>query len=312
MKKLYAPLTLVLALSLENSNAQSFMEEFDDISTGIPAGWDTVQRSSNRDASSTDWFQGNPAAVPIYSGTGYIAANYLNSSTTGIGTISNWLISPVRTLNNGDVIIFNTSCPAGNTFPDRMQVRVSQAGTSSDVGIDETTVGDFTMLVTDINPTYLTTPSGGYPGLWTRFSLPLSGLPGAGVSGRFAFRYFVENSGNMGSNGNYIGIDSVAYVPFDSTGGGVVENKVNISSLQNTPNPAASSTVIRYELKDINDVEISLYDIMGKKIFSQSQGIQTQGKHQFKLNVSELPAGMYFYTLTAGNYKRTNKMSVVK
>ncbi|HEY0680356.1 MAG TPA: choice-of-anchor J domain-containing protein, partial [Chitinophagaceae bacterium] len=51
----------------------------------------------------------------------------------------------------------------------------------------------------------------GYPINWTKYTLTLSGLTGS-VNGRFAFRYFVPDSGPSGSNADMIGIDSVAFV----------------------------------------------------------------------------------------------------
>ncbi len=93
---------------------------------------------------------------------------------------------------------------------------------------------------------------------------------------------------------------------------GVNENNGNIVSLQNVPNPAVNNTVIHYTLKEAGDVSISVFDITGKKILSQSHGVQTAGNHQMKLDVSDLTAGMYFYTLNAGSNKMTSKMTIVK
>src|SRR2546428_3306592 len=42
------------------------------------------------------------------------------------------------------------------SFPDRLQVRMSTNGASSNVGTTATDVGDFTTLLLDINPTYTT------------------------------------------------------------------------------------------------------------------------------------------------------------
>ena len=85
---------------------------------------------------------------------------------------------------------------------------MSTNGASVNAGASNVSVGDFTTLLLDINPTYTGT---GYPTAWTKFTIVLSGLPGAGVSGRVAFRYFVENAGPGGANSDYIGIDDVVY-----------------------------------------------------------------------------------------------------
>ena len=53
-----------------------------------------------------------------------------------------------------------------------------------------------------------TTRSGGYPNVWTQYTVTISGVPTA-TTGRFALRYFVENGGPSGANSNYIGIDTL-------------------------------------------------------------------------------------------------------
>src|SRR5436853_7749831 len=83
-------------------SAQAITEGFDDITTLGASGWN-MQNLSNP-LGSTNWFQGNATVFSAFTGvtTSYIAANYNNTGNTG--TISNWLISPNRTFNNGDVI----------------------------------------------------------------------------------------------------------------------------------------------------------------------------------------------------------------
>ena len=76
------------------------------------------------------------------------------------------------------------------------------------MGATNTSVGDFSTLLLDINPTYT---ASGYPTAWTQYTLTMRGLPAAGVNGRLAFRYFVENAGPGGANSDYIGIDDVVY-----------------------------------------------------------------------------------------------------
>src|SRR5205085_6264828 len=76
-----------------------------------------------------------------------------------------------------------------------------------DVGTTATDVGDFTTLLLDINHTYAIN---GYPTVWTEHNLTVSGLASP-VTGRLAFRYFVENGGPEGSNSDYIGVDTVSY-----------------------------------------------------------------------------------------------------
>lgn len=169
---------------------------------GTPAGWVIVNNSTP--GGTTSWFKGNPAIFPAQAGAAnsYIAANFLNApSVPGVANnISDWLILPTMTLGNGYNFTFYTR--SNGDLPDRLQVRLSTNGSSTNVGTTTTSVGDFTTLLLDINPTL---SPGGYPMAWVPYSFDLSGLSGL-VSGRFAFRYFVTDND---SNADYIGIDSV-------------------------------------------------------------------------------------------------------
>lgn len=179
-------------------------EGFEDVALLPSAGWLWVNNSEP--LGSTGWFQGSPAIFSSYSGadTGYIAANYNN--TTGSGAISNWLLTPPIPLDNGDVIRFYTRTVEGSQWPDRLQLRLSLAGASTDVGSTAESVGDFTVLLLDINPEL---SSGGYPESWTAHSATLTGIPSRTI-GRIALRYYVPGGGPTGFNANYIGIDELS------------------------------------------------------------------------------------------------------
>jgi hypothetical protein len=111
-------------------------------------------------------------------------------------------------LQNGAQLTFWTRTVTDVTFPDRLQVRMSTNECSSEVGSAATSVGDFTTLLLDINPTLTTT---GYPTAWTQITVMITGLaPMQMVKGRLAFRYLAGNAG-PGIGAFYIGIDSVDY-----------------------------------------------------------------------------------------------------
>ena len=92
-------------------------------------------------------------------------------------------------------------------FPDRLEVRMSASGNSTNVGTTAYDVGDFTTLLLEINPMQTTT---GYPNAWTPFTVTVSGIASA-TTGRLAFRYYVTNAGPNEPNGDYIGIDTVSF-----------------------------------------------------------------------------------------------------
>ncbi|MGH7179452.1 MAG: choice-of-anchor J domain-containing protein [Tepidisphaeraceae bacterium] len=199
MKRILA--SVAVAAVATTAFGSSMTQNFD---TVVPAGWATQNNSSP--IGTTNWFQGNPTVFPAQGGatSSYAGANFNN--TTGTNTISNWLMSPQDTFNVGDTIRFYTRTVNAPAFPDRLQVRYSAAGASTNVGAANTDVGDFSNLMLDINPGYSTAV---YPNVWTQFTINVT----SAFNGRIAFRYFVENGGPTGANSDYIGIDTLEVTP---------------------------------------------------------------------------------------------------
>jgi hypothetical protein len=84
----------------------------------------------------------------------------------------------------------------------------------------------------------------------------------------------------------------------------------NFTLLQNFPNPATDVTRINYELNEAGRVNVKVYDITGKQVMSIEEGLLPAGTHRTVLNVNDLPAGVYQYTLTVGENQLTRKMVV--
>src|ERR1044071_3631404 len=128
----------------------SLDEGFDNIT--ILPGWVMINQSEP--LGSDGWFQGVDTVFPAFDGapTAYIAANFFNTGDDG--TISNWLLTAQLRLESGSTLTFYTRVPAMSLFPDRLQIRMSTNGASTNVGTGAFDVGDFTNLLLDINPTY--------------------------------------------------------------------------------------------------------------------------------------------------------------
>ncbi|MBU2018712.1 MAG: choice-of-anchor J domain-containing protein [Bacteroidetes bacterium] len=192
--------------------AQTISEGFENVTNLPAAGW-AQQNLSTPVGTNPNWDQGVTGNFPANSGAGFIGVGF--NSVAGAATISNWLFTPNRTFSNGDIITFFTRTVDGPQYADRMQVRLSLNGASVNVGTTNTSVGDFTTLLLDVNPTLIATGTGSYPSVWTQFTITISGLA-TPTSGRAAFRYFVPNGGPSGSNSDYIGIDQFVYTPAGS------------------------------------------------------------------------------------------------
>ncbi len=89
---------------------------------------------------------------------------------------------------------------------------------------------------------------------------------------------------------------------------------------QNYPNPFNPSTVIEYSLAEPAFVQITLYDILGRKIKELFSGDQYSGLHQIHFDAADLESGLssgiYLYTMNAiskkGIYRSTKKMILLK
>ncbi len=212
--KIFATALIFVSFSLTSKSQLLINEDFVTM-VPLPAGW-AQQNLSTPLGTNPPWFQGNTAVFNAQNGaaTSYAACNF--NSVAGAAIISNWLFAPTVTLTNGDIFTFYTRTTTGD-FPDRLQVRMSTNGASVNVGATNTSVGDFSRLLLDINPTYTAT---GYPTVWTQFSVTVSGLA-APISGRLAFRYFVEDGGPFGANSDFIGVDNVTYRTFPTPCSGI-------------------------------------------------------------------------------------------
>lgn len=80
------------------------------------------------------------------------------------------------------------------------------------------------------------------------------------------------------------------------------------------PNPVNTngSLNIDFTLGNTENVTIELYSITGAKVATLANGETfSEGTHTITTQLNNIPAGMYFYTIKAGNYTATNKVNVV-
>lgn len=82
--------------------------------------------------------------------------------------------------------------------------------------------------------------------------------------------------------------------------------------LQNFPNPFNPETTISYFLANESKVNLRVYNTLGQQIAELENGEKEAGIHSVNFNSSNLPSGIYFYTLTGDDIKITKKMSLIK
>jgi len=93
---------------------------------------------------------------------------------------------------------------------------------------------------------------------------------------------------------------------------------LHYSIAQNYPNPFNAGTVIQYSLPIDSDVNLIIYDLLGREVVSLVQTRQNAGTHSVQwlgTNNQDLPvaSGIYFYKITARSSSRVNQpFSVTK
>jgi len=81
---------------------------------------------------------------------------------------------------------------------------------------------------------------------------------------------------------------------------------------QNYPNPFNPTTSIEFSLPQAANVNLSVYDVIGRRVAVLVSGQMTAGRHNVNFNASNLPSGMYLYRLTTPSGAITQKMILMK
>lgn len=84
------------------------------------------------------------------------------------------------------------------------------------------------------------------------------------------------------------------------------------SLAQNYPNPFNPVTNIIFDIPKAGNVSLKIYDVMGKEIARFVDGFMEAGTYKATLDAAEWSSGIYFYTLSAGDFLETKKMVLTK
>ncbi|HMK38373.1 MAG TPA: T9SS type A sorting domain-containing protein, partial [Bacteroidota bacterium] len=82
---------------------------------------------------------------------------------------------------------------------------------------------------------------------------------------------------------------------------------------QNYPNPFNPATVIEYHLAASQPVTLEVFNLLGQRVASLVDGVQTQGTHRVAWTPGgSVASGVYYYRLRAGTYSSIHKMLLVR
>lgn len=105
-------------------------------------------------------------------------------------------------------------------------------------------------------------------------------------------------------NGNYEYFDLVLPVLISKP------SKFEIS--QNYPNPSNPNSRIDYQVPDRVNVNITIYDMLGKEVAVLVNELKDPGIYTAIFDGTNISSGTYFYLIKAGDFKQIKKMILIK
>jgi ligand-binding sensor domain-containing protein len=146
---------------------------------------------------------------------------------------------------------------------------------------------------------------------WTVYNTSNSGLPD-----NWVWAIAIDGGGNK-----WIGTDGGGLAVYRE--GGVIIPPVEVKEksneiptkftlYQNYPNPFNPSTTIEFDIPERSNVKLVIHDILGREVETLIDKELEPGKYKINFTATNLPSGVYFYTLRTPKFTKTNKMLLIK
>lgn len=80
----------------------------------------------------------------------------------------------------------------------------------------------------------------------------------------------------------------------------------------NFPNPFNPSTSFDYSIPQSGPVRVQVFNVLGQSVAMLVDGVQTAGTYRVTFDASDLPSGVYVYTVDAGTFRASKRMMLVR
>ena len=127
------------------------------------------------------------------------------------------------------------------------------------------------------------------------------------------YTYEVLTGGSLDNPVTYKYISDFSFTQADFTRVGINENNKPANTFTISPafpNPTTGISVVKVNLDKAATLSLAVYNLTGEKMFEQNSGYMAAGAHNLTIDCTGLNAGVYFYTVKAGDNSVTKKLVV--
>jgi hypothetical protein len=122
--------------------------------------------------------------------------------------------------------------------------------------------------------------------------------------------FAIDNSTTTAMNLTYVEVDRGALVDIKSGENNQLPTVYSLS--QNYPNPFNPTTTIKFDLPQAGDVNLVVYDVVGRTVAELASGHYNAGRYKINFNAANLASGIYFYRLKVKDFVSVKKLILLK
>ena len=122
-----------------------------------------------------------------------------------------------------------------------------------------------------------------------------------------------QRTGYEGLGMAYLGFDSgTGMIAKEPPGTGVATAAPGAFAVaQSSPNPANPTTTISFSIPEAGNVSVDVFNVAGQRVDTLVNNFMDAGSHSVVWDGSSLASGVYFYTVTSGEFSKTMKMTLL-
>lgn len=92
----------------------------------------------------------------------------------------------------------------------------------------------------------------------------------------------------------------------------IVSAPLSFELVQNYPNPFNPNTTIEFTIPQASNVRLVVYSLLGEEVITLINGFKDADTYKINFDAKELNSGIYFYTISTGEFTQSKKMILMK